>query len=343
VALVELWFALLLVAPPLQADSEVFLCPLHRDELGNRDDRCPICGRAFESRILRSIGSCPMHGQVRGVPGELCAVCRMALVPVTMEVLWVCPRHPEKVLSLPGKCAEDGAPLEEKINPMPHGDHNPRHGGILFMAPDGFHHLEGVLTPAGSFRLYLYDNFTRPVDARAVRARIDDRLLQPAGEGEFLELALPAAERYPVEVVLHARFGPAGSSSAEERFDFVFAGETPAAGSIPAAGPLVIPAAASEIVSEILIRAERIEDMMRRGVWNELYIPALEAKSLALALEKKAGQDVSLPVKRIVRAAWLLDIYGDLGNRLKVESAYEIFRLGVRELKAQRDAKQVAR
>ena len=30
-------------------------------------------------------------------------------------------------------------------------DHQPKHGGVFFMAPDRTHHLEGVLLPAGTF------------------------------------------------------------------------------------------------------------------------------------------------------------------------------------------------
>ena len=52
-------------------------------------------------------------------------------------------------------------------------DHSPRHGGMFFMAPDGVHHLEGTFTSATrEFRLYFYDSFTRPVDARQFHARI---------------------------------------------------------------------------------------------------------------------------------------------------------------------------
>ena len=73
-----------------------------------------------------------------------------------------------------------------------------------------------------------------------------------------------------------------------------------------------------------------------RGVWPDLYIPALEAKDLVLALHEKEGGRVSAPAKRLVRAAWLLDVYGDMGNRLEVEKAYRLFERSIRELEAAR-------
>ena len=69
-----------------------------------------------------------------------------------------------------------------------------------------------------------------------------------------------------------------------------------------------------------------------RGSFGELYVPALEAKDLAIALEKeRASLEPSeraafgWALKQLVRAAWLLDDYGDLGNKQKVEGAYAIF------------------
>jgi hypothetical protein len=51
-----------------------------------------------------------------------------------------------------------------------HMDHNPKHGGIFFMALDYSHHLEGTLTPGGLFQLYLYDALTQPLDPETVKA-----------------------------------------------------------------------------------------------------------------------------------------------------------------------------
>src|SRR5688572_33296655 len=70
---------------------------------------------------------------------------------------------------------------------VPHGDHNPKYGGIFFMAPDVFHHLEGVID-GNEFRLYIYNNFTEPLDVRRFQARAGDRQMQAAEAGAYFRV-----------------------------------------------------------------------------------------------------------------------------------------------------------
>jgi hypothetical protein len=93
-----------------------------------------------------------------------------------------------------------------------------------------------------------------------------------------------------------------------------------------------IPEEPNEIAMELAIRNATVQNLVRDGGFTEIWIPALEAKDLALALTPhldRLAPDQQLPVrlavKELVRAAWLLDWHGDLGNRQRVEAAYAIF------------------
>jgi hypothetical protein len=217
--------------------------------------------------------------------------------------------------------------LQHPAGAVPHGDHTPKHGGIFFMAPDVFHHLEGVIE-GGEFRLYIYDNFTEPLDVRKFQAVVNGRAMLAAEDGAYLRtpFAKPAGAD-PPELTAFVSFAPGGR---EERFDFIFLPPPP-----PDVLPdFVIPETADAIFREILLRDSRIRALIARGAWTELFTPALEAKDLALALDSRASEaGVTLALKKIVRAAWLLDAYGDLGNREKVLPAYQLFEAGVAELK----------
>jgi Heavy metal binding domain len=320
---------------PARESYSVYLCSVHRDQQATGPGRCPVCNRELVLRVLVPSFSCPMHPQIDEEQEGRCPICQMKLVPTTRELQWYCPGRPDVVSSTAGVCP-DGTAMATRSIPMAHGDHNPRHGGILFMAPNGYNHLEGTLGDDGTFRLYLYNNFTRPIDAKGFAGTIDDRPLSPAEDGSFLSAVVPRGEsaKEPADLVLELRFP---GDDEDTRFDFVFAKKTAeASANVPpstAAVPVFrIPDTADGIYSEILRRNDRLQELIRKGSWPDLYIPALEAKDLVLALSKSEGERVAIPAKKLVRAAWLLDTYGDLGNRLQVESAYRLFDEAIRQL-----------
>jgi len=81
--------------------------------------------------------------------------------------------------------------------------------------------------------------------------------------------------------------------------------------------------------------------MIGRGAFTEIFIPALQAKELALALQQSSIDlpqadlnQVRIAVRHLVRAAYLLDWYGDLGNKNDVDSAYGIFGSAVGDIAA---------
>ena len=250
--------------------------------------------------------------------------------------------------------------------PGAHMDHTPRHGGIVFMAPDSFHHIEGAYPEPGVFRLYATDNYRDPVDVtlwmgRTVLEEEYDEAtdefrevvafpLLPSPDGSYLEAEVGDIAA-PTEVTAKVQFV---EDFPEERFDFIFAefsaeggAEIPAftVADAPAAVPLAerirprIPELTSDIVSGITGRDQEIQDLVARGAFTEIFIPALQAKELALALNERSEalptrgrNDVRIAVRSLVRAAWLLDWYGDLGNKQQVSEAYDIFGAAVAEI-----------
>ncbi len=82
---------------------------------------------------------------------------------------FACPMRCEKgkVYAKAGKCPVCNMKLEEaRDGEVAHAVHEPQHAGVFFMAPDNWHHLEGTLPSERELRIYLYDNFTKPLDAK---------------------------------------------------------------------------------------------------------------------------------------------------------------------------------
>lgn len=73
----------------------------------------------------------------------------------------------EKTYPQAGDCPTCGMHLSRLKE---HMDHEPKYGGVFFMAPDKFHHLEATLSASNEFRMYFYDNFTKPISAEKFSA-----------------------------------------------------------------------------------------------------------------------------------------------------------------------------
>jgi hypothetical protein len=228
--------------PPL-----FYTCPHHADHLQDGPGTCPmqmegapngICGMTLVPvRIEPDFWyTCPLHTNVPGVlrpkPG-LCPIDRRTLMPVKATVHWICRQSPDQKLLEPGTCA-DGSARRVAREVRAHGDHNPRHGGSFFMAFDLWHHLEGTYPRPGLVRIYFYDNFTQPIEARSFVGRLVlreefDAATKTTRELEVVSLkAGPEAhildgqlqgDKLPLRVTLKVKFDPNGR---EQRSDFVF-------------------------------------------------------------------------------------------------------------------------
>jgi hypothetical protein len=345
-------------------------CPMHPDVVHDAAGSCPICKMALEPVRLDSAWSCPVHTAVAESRPGACPICKRDLVQITVSLVWTCPGSAAHELS-PGRCPDGSARVATRER-RPHGDHNPRHGGVFFMAADNWHHLEGAYPGAGVFRVYVYDDYTRPLALAAVTGRavtkemldpalgkpreIDAYALRPSKDGAYLEARIPSA-RLPADIAAKIRFASTGE---EYRFDFTFPAysKEPRGGARPTLtneSPSQPPADTSgssrtrpeptqttaEMLAELTTRSRQVDSLIQQGALTQVYVPAMVTKDLALALEARARDlpderraRVASAVKRVVVAAWLLDLYGDLGNRQKLTEAYHAFAGAVGDLTA---------
>ena len=255
--------------------------------------------------------------------------------------------------------------------PGAHMDHTPRHGGTVFMAPDSFHHIEGAYPEKGLFRLYATDNYRDSVNMSEWGGRVvleeeydpdTDEFtevvafeLVPSPDGSFLEAVIGDVQ-IPAEIIAKVAFGVGGEEIPEERFDFIFSeysSDAPIASLVltrdapDSAVPLAtrirtdIPELTKDLVVEIRLRSQKVQDLMGAGRFSEVFIPALQGRELALELETRTDvenlptrqrNDLRIAVRQLVRAAYLLDWYGDLGNKQQVSGAYDIFDAAVDDI-----------
>jgi hypothetical protein len=214
-------------------------CPHHPDVVESKPGTCPFCKMALVPVRLDQAWTCPLHPQTLTEKQGTCPICRRQLVPVTVSLAWRCPGSTDDHLER-GTCTNGSAMVLTRTL-RPHGDHNPRHGGQFFMASDNWHHVEGAYPSARVFRLYVYDDFTRPLPRerlRDVRARADTRErfdpatrttieesrveLRRAANGSYLEGRIEATA-LPANITAKVQLP---GSTPEQRFDFTFASLT---------------------------------------------------------------------------------------------------------------------
>src|SRR5687768_204040 len=320
-------------------------------------------------------------------PGT-CRICGRAKVQARVAVTFTCAAQPGIDRIEPGTCP-DGSPTVARRTLRPHGNHNPQHGGHFFMAADNWHHVEGTYPRAGVFRLYVYDDYARPLTPavlRRVAARVvtNERYdaktrtstdvtafqLRPSRDGAYLEARVTGVT-FPAAMTAKIRLKP---DAPEYRFDFTFpavtrepmavavrnargSAGTPAAprANPPASRPsetkiadsatppppptTEIPETIPEILAQLKARDAEIRNLIREGNFAAVWVPAFQAKDLAIGLEPHiahlapAAREAAEPaLQRVVRFAWLLDSFGDLGNRQQVEDGYAAFAQAMAEV-----------
>jgi len=215
--------------PPDELPPVVYICPMPKDASVVKDQagKCPECGMELKPvRIVKAYSCLNNTAFIQAIPGK-CKINGKDLVPITASMFWVCPQSPDKHELDPGKCA-DGSDRIQKFEPRLHGDHNPRHGGQLFMADDGWHHVEGTYPSPELFRVFFYDDWTRPLAPEGFSARVTVKdsngkelteiPLENSPDAQTMEARIPKAAT-PLITTLRVRFKP---DEPEKLFDFTF-------------------------------------------------------------------------------------------------------------------------
>lgn len=141
---------------------------------------------------------------------------------------YACPMQCEGDKTYPAikKCPECGMDLQD-VNA--HQDHSAKHGGTFFMAADKKHHLEGTVSDKKEFRVYFYDEYTKPIAAERFTAegkartkgKDDEKPLKliVGPEKAFLTAQVDAAVAFPIQVKLYIDFK---NGEKPQLFDFEF-------------------------------------------------------------------------------------------------------------------------
>ncbi|MBI1876391.1 MAG: hypothetical protein HYS05_21225 [Acidobacteria bacterium] len=214
-----------LLQRPLPPTS--WTCPMHAEVVDNESGTCPICKMDLVPVKLDLVWSCAIHVDVTALHSGNCRICRRELVRVVKALSFTCPVHAKVEALTPGRCPRCKRTLVAKYSLRPHGNHNPKHGGIFVMAPNNWH-VEVTHPSAGLFRLYVYDDYSRTFIPRGFTSRI---MSVPGRNGKPADASIPFTRGadylvarvprlgVPASIVVKVRFQ---TDDQEYRFDFPF-------------------------------------------------------------------------------------------------------------------------
>jgi Cu/Ag efflux protein CusF len=312
-----------------------YVCPSPGEEsfVDDKPGKCQKSGAELQAVRLDIAYKCLKTSYIQGKPGT-CPMDRTDLVPVTASTFWLCRSNPdsEKRYLEPGAC-RDGAPREKAFEVRPHGDHNPRHGGpSVFMSEDLYHHVEATLVAAtptrpAAFRVYFYDEYTRPIKAAGISAHVavadkngkatgsaTQLVLSRIRDGNAMEVRLPNAtvpsERAPAFFTLRVKFKPSDKDWVTDHTFTSYSKESGPTRSAVATGTAATPSESSgrgpsttvldtlpdakqDLLVELQTSMDSVTKQWKEGGLSGLWYPALRAKDVALKLQQEHGHDIS--------------------------------------------------
>lgn len=114
----------------------------------------------------------------------------------------------------------------------------------------------------------------------------------------------------------------------------------------PALIPLPIPDTVPEMLAQLRTRIDQIRGLIDSGSFASVYVPAFQAKDLALALDTHVRElrsdrqvSTSAEIGNLVRVAYMLDAFGDIGNRQQIAEAFIRFAAAAKGIDAGFSAK----
>ena len=217
-------------APASELPPVSWTCLHHPEVVDNTAGKCPICSMSLVPVRLDLVWTCTVHTTVAEHQAGKCRTCGRDLIRVIKAMSWTCRAHPKVDVLEPGRCPICKRTLIVKYSDRPHGDHNPKHGGTFFMAPNNWH-VEVTHPAAGLFRIYCYDEYSKPFMPKGFTARIEMSAAQaksaapqalpfkaPRPRSQYLEARIPDLG-LPAIIVVKVRFL---ADQPEYRFDFQF-------------------------------------------------------------------------------------------------------------------------